>query len=150
MGSHSTEEWGNWLQTKGIKMSKDWVKDINEMQTKYGLHEKMEEMTENDKKHFLIFRHSCLEEELGELSSAIAKEDKEEIVDALIDLIVFAVGTLDAFKIDGSLAWDEVLRANMNKKTGIKETRPNPFGFPDLIKPSDWKEPSHKGNTGIL
>jgi hypothetical protein len=38
----------------------------------------------------------------------------------------------------------------MNKKVGIKETRPNPLGLPDLIKPKDWKAPSHKGNHGKL
>lgn len=87
---------------------------------------------------------------MGELNYALKTRDKAEIVDALIDLTVFAIGTLDAFLIDGQLAWDEVLKANMNKTPGIKPERPNKFGFPDLIKPSDWIAPTHKNNTGLL
>ena len=36
------------------------------------------------------------------------------------------------------------------KKVGIKESRPNPFGLPDLTKPDNWEAPNHGGNTGIL
>ena len=76
--------------------------------------------------------------------------DKEEIVDGLIDLIVFAAGTLDILKVDGQKAWEEVYKANMNKEVGIKPERPNPYGLPDLIKPDNWEAPTHGENTGIL
>ena len=76
--------------------------------------------------------------------------DAEEIVDGLIDLCVVAIGTLDAFNVDGNKAWDEVLKANMQKEVGVKESRPNPLGLPDLIKPEGWEAPSHKGNYGDL
>ena len=76
--------------------------------------------------------------------------DAEEIVDGLIDLCVVAIGTLDAFGVNANKAWDEVLKANMNKRVGVKETRPNPLGLPDLMKPADWKAPSHEGNYGKL
>jgi len=76
--------------------------------------------------------------------------DKAEIVDALIDLCVVAIGTLDAFGVDAHKAWDEVLQANLNKEPGVKESRPNPFGLPDLIKPEDWEAPNHIENTGRL
>ncbi len=130
-------------------MSKDWVKDIYEMQTKY----KTREWTEkNPDKHwqFLNFRADFLQEELDETKRAIMAGDPEEIVDGLIDLCVVAIGTLDAFNVDSHKAWDEVLKANMAKETGVKESRPNPLGLPDLIKPDGWQGPSHEGNYGDL
>ena len=77
-------------------------------------------------------------------------KDAEEVVDGLIDLCVVAIGTLDAFGVDPYKAWDEVLKANMQKEVGVKSTRPNPLGVPDLVKPEDWKAPSHEGNHGKL
>ena len=99
-------------------------------------------------KDFLAFRLDFLEEELTETVKAFAMNDGEELVDGLIDLCVVAIGTLDAFGIDPYKAWDEVLKANMSKEVGVKPTRPNPLGVPDLIKPDDWKAPSHIGNHG--
>jgi predicted HAD superfamily Cof-like phosphohydrolase len=68
----------------------------------------------------------------------------------LIDLCVVAIGTLDAFNVDAHTAWDRVLEANMNKEVGIKESRPNPLGLPDLIKPAGWTAPTHADNVGLL
>ena len=65
-----------------------------------------------------------------------------------MDLCVVAIGTLDLFEVDAHKAWDEVLKANMSKKVGVKESRPNPLGLPDLIKPEGWVGPDHTGNTG--
>ena len=99
---------------------------------------------------FLHFRMECIKEELNETNGAIDRKDAEEVVDGLIDIMVFSLGTLNLFGVDESKAWEEVLRANMSKEVGIKKTRPNPLGLPDLIKPKNWKSPSHRGNTGIL
>ena len=135
-------------------MSKDLIKDIHEMHAKYGVHEWIKSQLDKgdwsllDK--FMQFRIKFLYEELSELDNAYAKGDKEEIVDGLIDLIVVALGTLDAYDIDSYEAWDQVLRANMAKKVGQKETRPNPLGMPDLIKPKGWKGPDHSNNIGCL
>ncbi len=38
----------------------------------------------------------------------------------------------------------------MAKEVGIKPERPNPLGLPDLIKPADWKAPSHADNHGVI
>ena len=130
-------------------MSNTWVEDIHDMQTKY---KTREWVRDNPDKYyqFLNFRADFLQEELDETKRAIMAGDAEEIVDGLIDLCVVAIGTLDAFNIDGNKAWDEVLKANMQKEVGVKESRPNPLGLPDLIKPEGWKAPSHKGNYGDL
>ena len=128
-------------------MSKDWVKDIHDMQTKYQTREWVE--NNPDKlREFLKFRIEFLQEELDETREAHIVKDPEEIVDGLIDLCVVAIGTLDAYGVDPYKAWDEVLRANMAKEVGIKESRPNPLGVPDLTKPEDWEAPDHTGNHG--
>lgn len=128
-------------------MSKDWVKDIHDMQTKY----QTREWVNNNKdklRDFLEFRVDFLEEELSETSAALVNADAEEIVDGLIDLCVVAIGTLDAFGVDPYKAWDEVLKANMQKEVGRKSTRPNPLGVPDLVKPDNWEAPDHSDNHG--
>ena len=128
-------------------MSKDWAFDIAMMHEKYGVHPVVEKMNANTLKQFLEFRVRFLEEELTELKNATNADD---VVDALIDLCVVAIGTLDGFGIDSHKAWDAVLEANMNKKVGVKESRPNPLGLPDLIKPAGWVAPSHINNEGKL
>jgi len=130
-------------------MSKDWVNDIHTMQSKYETR-KWVENNPDKLKEFLKFRIAFLQEELDETQAAFQRKDAEEIVDGLIDLCVVAIGTLDAYGVDPYKAWDEVLEANMAKYIGIKESRPNPLGVPDLAKPSDWKAPNHKGNHGKL
>lgn len=129
-------------------MSKDWVGDIWSMHEHYGFHNAMETMSDEHKKEYLDFRVRFLEEELTELKDNIG--NPEEVVDALIDLCVVAIGTLDAFGIDGRQAWDVVLQANMDKEVGVKASRPNPLGLPDLVKHETWKAPDHTGNHGTL
>jgi hypothetical protein len=122
------------------------------MHEKFGVHDWFQANKENkdlmDK--YLRFRLSMCKEELDETMTAIEYKDPEEIVDGLIDLCVFAIGTLDVFGVDANQAWDQVYKANMVKSPGVKEGRPNPFGLPDLIKPEGWKSPSHEGNHGNL
>ena len=129
-------------------MSTNWVQDIANMHTKYGVNEKIRTFDKEKLKQFLEFRVKFLEEELNELKDNM--DNPEEIVDALIDLCVVAVGTLDAFDIDSHRAWDAVYVANMAKEVGIKASRPNPLGLPDLIKPEGWRAPSHENNYGLL
>lgn len=132
---------------KGKQMSRDWVKDIFGMHNHYKVHPVMDTMDGDKLKQFLEFRVKFLQEELDELKTA---KNAEDVVDALIDLCVVAIGTLDCFNIDAYKAWDVVLDANMKKEVGVKESRPNPLGLPDLIKPEGWVAPSHKNNYGML
>jgi predicted HAD superfamily Cof-like phosphohydrolase len=133
-------------------MSNNWALDIWHMQQKFGVHDTIEKI-KNDPElmsKYLRFRMDMIAEEIDETNDAIAARDPEEIVDGLIDMIVFAIGTLDLLGIDADAAWDKVYEANMAKSPGVKKGRPNPFGFPDLIKPEGWKAPSHEGNHGII
>ena len=97
-----------------------------------------------------MFRMLMIGEEYQETLSAINNSDAEEVVDGLIDMCVFAIGTLDVMGVDANQAWDKVYQANMAKQTGAKPGRPNRFGLPDLLKPSGWKPPEHTNNHGDL
>ena len=129
-------------------MSTNMVSDIQKMYDKYGFN--TYNFSEEKLNSFLDFRVKFIEEELSELKSAIEQRDKSEVVDAIIDIIVVAIGTLHLFDVDIHKAWDEVLKTNLMKKVGEKDTRKNNFGFPDLIKPEGWISPTHSDNTGRL
>ncbi|SVA98873.1 uncharacterized protein METZ01_LOCUS151727 [marine metagenome] len=131
-------------------MSADWVNDINRMQNKYGVREWVNHATPFQLKKYLEFRLKFIKEEYDETREAIIMEDSEEIVDGLIDICVVAIGTLDAMGVNAHKAWDEIFEANMTKEVGVKESRPNPLGIPDLIKPEGWTAPSHENNHGII
>jgi len=128
----------------------DIFEDMKGMHMKYMVPVVVDRMNKDMLGKYLAFRLEMCQEELDETKAALDDGDTKEIVDGLIDLIVFAAGTLDAFKVDGNKAWQEVLKANLNKEIGIKESRPNPYGLPDLTKPANWEAPDHGGNTGIL
>ena len=135
-------------------MKENLNRDIKKMHKKFGVHDwvdnKLMEKDYETLKEFLRFRCDFINEELDETVRAIRNENPEEVVDGLIDIIVVALGTLDAFRVDVDQAWNEVKDANMAKEVGVKETRPNTLGLPDLIKPKGWVGPNHKGNVGAL
>ena len=113
----------------------DWANDIYMMHNKFGVRDWFEKNKDNKElmDKYLRFRLSMCKEELDETLDAIDNRDPEEIVDGLIDLCVFAIGTLDVFGVDANKAWDAIYEANMAKSPGIKEGRPNPFGLPGFI-----------------
>lgn len=127
-----------------------WSEDMRIMHDKYGVHEWVKTATPEQLRTFMKFRLEFLQEELDETVQAFDTNDAPEIVDGLIDLCVIAIGTLDAFGVNAENAWAEVYGANMQKEVGIKESRPNPLGLPDLIKPAGWQPPFHDDNVGII
>ena len=134
-------------------MSTNWFKDMQDMHKKYGVDKWMDAEKNSDWSRlqmFMDFRIKMMQEELDETKTAFKNGDAEEIVDGIIDMCVFAIGTLEVFGVDANKAWDQVLKANMSKEVGIKEGRPNPLGLPDLIKPEGWEGPTHKGNHGNI
>ena len=134
-------------------MSTNWFKDMQDMHAKYGVDKWMDDEKKSDWSRlnkFMQFRINMMQEELDETKAAFNDKNPEEIVDGIIDLCVFAIGTLEVFGVDANKAWDQVYKANMSKEVGIKEGRPNPLGLPDLVKPEGWKGPSHEGNHGNI
>ena len=125
------------------------------MHQKYGVNKWMQAEMQSDVdwrkiNKFMQFRLGMMQEELDETKKAFEQNDAPEMVDGIIDLCVFAIGTLEVFGVDAEKAWDEVYRANMSKEVGIKEGRPNPFGLPDLVKPEGWEGPVHEDNCGNI
>jgi predicted HAD superfamily Cof-like phosphohydrolase len=140
-------------------MSTNWVQDIADMHQKYGVNPVIRNFDKDKLEAFLKFRIDFLQEELDEMRNAVANRQasaldtanaSDDVVDALIDLCVVAIGTLDAFDVNAYEAWDRVHKANMNKEVGVKASRPNPLGLPDLIKPEGWVAPTHKDNLGLV
>ena len=138
---------------KNTKFNSEWVADIAEMHTKFKVNEVIRGLSPEKLRSFLTFRLDFLQEELNEAREAAGAGDAaraEDIVDAMIDLCVVAIGTLNAFDVDADEAWSRVHEKNMQKEPGIKASRPNPLGLPDLIKPAGWTSPTHADNVGIL
>ena len=150
-------------------MTLNWVNDIHEMHTKFGVREVIANLDREKLLKFLEFRLNFLQEELDEAKEAFTKLERlatgtpnpdanpilaieagDDVVDAMIDLCVVAIGTLDAFQVDAHTAWTRVHEKNMQKEPGIKPGRPNPLGLPDLIKPEGWTAPTHEDNVGLL
>ena len=134
-------------------MSKNWFHDMVVMHQKFGVNKWMDkEKISKDSRlnEYMKFRISMMQEELDETKVAFENKNEEEVVDGIIDLCVFAIGTLEVFGVDANKAWDQVYKANMSKEVGIKEGRPNPLGLPDLVKPEGWEGPTHEGNHGNI
>jgi predicted HAD superfamily Cof-like phosphohydrolase len=149
--------------------SGNWVADNFDMHEKFGVTDAVDKLDKTKLLALLKFRLDFLQEELNEArlgydklvglqateiatDAVLAEGDlaAEDVVDAMIDLCVVAIGTLNAFQVDAYEAWERVHIANMSKEVGIKASRPNPLGLPDLIKPAGWVGPRHDDNLGIL
>jgi predicted HAD superfamily Cof-like phosphohydrolase len=146
---------GWWKQKQLMRkkyMSENWVADMAAMHAKYGVNEWFfaNKHDQDLMRKYLMFRLLMCQEELHETMQAANSGNAEEVVDGLIDLCVFAIGTLDVFNVDANKAWDQVYGPNMNKQVGVKPGRPNPFGLPDLLKPGGWQGPDHSDNHGDL
>lgn len=144
------------FETTAVKVgTTDWAQDIADMHHKFGVNPVIRNLDKDKLRTFLKFRIDFLQEELDEMRDALdnpefTKDRADETVDALIDLCVVAIGTLDAFDVDSHEAWARVHQANMAKNAGVNPTRPNPLGLPDLIKPAGWTAPTHADNVGLL
>ena len=80
----------------------------------------------------------ALSEELTEFMDATELEDE---VDALLDLVYFALGRVIEMGVVPGAAFEEVHAANMAKVRGELSKRPNAKGF-DAIKPDGWQPPN--------
>jgi len=126
------------------------LNDIKTMHKKFGVYDAVDSLSTELLHDFIKFRLSCIQEEFEESQAALEAQDAEELVDGLIDIMVFTLGTLDLMGVDTQKAWSAVMCANMSKEVGIKQGRQNPYGLPDLCKPSGWLAPSHDNNHGLI
>lgn len=86
-------------------------------------------------------RADFLQEELDEFRKNAATQNMAEMLDALIDLVYVAKGTVIMMGLAEAwdYSWDEVQRANMQRVPGpTKRGNAN-----DVMKPEGWVPPDH-------
>jgi len=95
-----------------------------------------------DQSQFELYVSLIDEEFNDELFQAIANEDRTEMLDALIDIMVVTLGAIHSLGVDGEGAWNEVIRSNMSKVDSVtgkvikredgKVLKPKSYSPPDL------------------
>lgn len=83
------------------------------------------------------FRIAAMQEELNEYAEAKELVDQ---YDALLDLIVFAIGTLERHGFPLLAGFEAVMNANMAKELGQNGNKRGGFKR-DLVKPAGWTGP---------
>jgi predicted HAD superfamily Cof-like phosphohydrolase len=81
-----------------------------------------------------------IDEEYKELQEAVEANDRQEQLDALIDILVVTIGAIHSAGFDGEGAWDEVMRTNFAKTdptTGKVRKREDG----KVLKPEGWTSP---------
>lgn len=112
----------------------EMLQRLKDMHVKFNITCQHLDFSEEEKR----FRITAMQEELDEYSNASTKEDE---LDALVDLVVFALGTaerqdmLDVFEE----AFHRVMNANCAKEVGANKKRGS-FAI-DLVKPEGWVAP---------
>jgi predicted HAD superfamily Cof-like phosphohydrolase len=79
-------------------------------------------------------------EEVGELNLAIDNNDRVEVLDALVDILVVTIGAIHSMGAHGEGAWKEVMRTNfakIDKETGKVRKREDG----KVLKPLGWTPP---------
>lgn len=96
-------------------------------------------LNRNEARHLI----KCLDEEICEFEWAVNKGDVVDQVDALIDLVYFALGGLHKIGLDEDKVqriFSVVHSKNMSKKKGNVEKRLIE-GAADAVKPDNWEGP---------
>jgi len=85
--------------------------------------------------------HSLIAEEFAELNAAVTQGDKDEQLDALIDILVVTIGAIHSMGADGEGAWNEVMRTNFAKIDPVTgKVRKREDG--KVLKPEGWTPPN--------
>ena len=86
-----------------------------------------------------LFRSNFLREELLEFEAALKNNELGEAADALVDLVVVAMGTAVMMGLPWQVLWNDVHRANMSKERVTSDRAQGDF---DLMKPAGWQSPN--------
>lgn len=100
------------------------------------------------------FRIKFLQEELDEYAAAYEADDsleaREDMLDALVDLVYVALGTAYLHGFNFAEAWRRVQVANMSK-VRVERIEDSKRGSAfDVVKPEGWKPPRHLDLVGVL
>jgi predicted HAD superfamily Cof-like phosphohydrolase len=116
----------------------DMWKDIIKFHEKYGF-DTLDRCRQLDD-HAHKFRSLFLMEELYEFTIAQTPEDQ---IDALVDIVVVAMGTAHMQGFDWSKHWKEVMDANMRKVRATDPKQSKRGTSLDIVKPEGWEPPNH-------
>jgi hypothetical protein len=108
----------------------DLVAMLKEFRTKFDLPETSFEARP------MLEREDMMYEELCEYNKAVLRNNPEGALDALVDLVYFAIGTAAGMGWDFNEAFKRVHEANMKKVRAYTER-----SAVDLVKPPGWKAP---------
>lgn len=88
---------------------------------------------------FMLKRIGFMQEELSEMALAASKSSPDEIADAIVDLIYFAIGTAVLLNLPLRAIWGKVHDTNMQKVSGVSKRgidgdaqKPNDFVAPNI------------------
>jgi predicted HAD superfamily Cof-like phosphohydrolase len=96
---------------------------------------------------------NLIREEYNELFVANNEDDRLEMLDALIDILVVTIGAIHSMGADAEGAWKEVMRTNfakIDRETGKVRKREDG----KVLKPLGWTPPDltphlHKGDPHL-
>lgn len=117
-------------------MSSDWQAWVRQAHIAFG--QVVNDKPTNVDDDTYQLRMSLMEEELGELHTAMVDRNIPEIADACADLIYVVLGTAVSHGIDLSPVFRDVHLANMAKVGGGKREDGK------MLKPPGWKAPCHR------
>jgi predicted HAD superfamily Cof-like phosphohydrolase len=83
---------------------------------------------------------NLIKEEYNELFVANNEDDREEMLDALIDILVVTIGAIHSAGFDAEGAWKEVMATNfakIDRETGKVRKREDG----KVLKPTGWHPP---------
>lgn len=96
-----------------------------------------------DKSQFNMYVDLIHEEFNEELKEAIDNNDRVEMFDALLDILVVTIGAMHSLGVDAEGGWNEVIRSNMSKvdsatgkvikRADGKILKPDTYSPPNLI-----------------
>lgn len=99
-----------------------------------------QQVDQPDMEQFKLYA-KLIGEEVNEFWDAVDKKDEVEIFDALLDIIVVAIGAGISAGYPMQLGWDEVVLSNMRKinpQTGKVDRREDG----KILKPANWRAPN--------
>lgn len=120
-------------------MNDMWL-DVIDFHQKFQL-EQQGELTQET----MLLRIRQMQEELAEYVTGLTAKDRAQQLDALIDLVYFALGTAYLSDFDFEEGWRRVQEANMQKiraTSPLDSKRGSTF---DVIKPKGWVAPTMEG-----
>lgn len=123
---------------------KTMLTDIRDFHVKFGLeYSGVPRLLPQD---LADFRIKFLNEEFQEYIKAVAENDLEGSLDALVDLVYIALGTAYLQGLPFKAGWDIVQNCNMTKVRAAADGANSKRGSKyDIVKPEGWQGPKYLG-----